>query len=893
MRMIQIIQLNISICNHKWEKSMLRIKNFRVEDLESRCVTDEAHPHFSWYVESDIQGTEIEYYELSVGKWKLRTSEQIQVAYQGDSLQPFTEYEAIITAHSKNGEMAQASLTFETGRMKEDWRGSWITDTKYRFTEKKVSPKPMTFRKVIKLPAKSEIETFEDCAGNGIISAKIYATALGIYDLYLDGQKLGDAYFSPGFTSYKNHLQYQTYDITKQIRDGINQQIIELTAVVSGGWAVGRFTYKSLNRIFAKKQAFLAELHIRYEDGTEKIVATDESWQVTMNGNFKSAEFYEGETYDATVDLSKTDWHNAGIVKPGIYPKIEADYGAPVMAHEVFKPISITKSATGELIYDLGQNFAGVISVKIKNAVQGQKIVFRHAEVLMDGELFTEPLRTAKQEAIYICNSGEQSYSPRMTYMGFRYVGVTGIAKEDLELTGLALYSDIRQHGIFKCSNELINKLQSNILWGTKSNFVDIPTDCPQRDERLGWTGDIALFSPTAVWNYDASRFLKKWLRDVQTDQVKGGGIPMTIPAVKVYWQMELVFTMADDHWGDACILVPWAVYLNTGDTEILRQMYPTMQKYIKACRFWANLLSIGKHRYVWHLLHHYGDWVAPGVSMWNCMFRGKYTATACLSNSSSVMESIATILGKKQDAQMYRKLHDNTADAYSSILMDENCKLKGKEEFQTGYVLPLYYGMLSGEKRKKAASNLAALVRRNDYHIGTGFPGTPYILFALADNGYEDEAFKMLLCDTCPSWLYEAKCGTTIWERWDALREDGTCNLGNDDGTGGMVSFNHYASGAVGNFLYRRIAGIEALEGGYKSFRIAPKIGGGLTSAEGIVTCAYGEIMSAWKIIEKDNKVFYIDVKVPVGTTCELQLPDGTSQYLVNGRYSFETIIN
>ena len=872
---------------------MFRIKNFRVEDLESGCVTDEAHPRFSWYVESDVQGTEVEYYELSVGKWKLRTSEQIQVAYQGDSLQPFTEYEAIVTAHSKNGEMAQASLTFETGRMNEAWIGSWITDNEYIFTEKKKSPKPMTFRKVIELSDKSPIETFEGNTSKGIISAKIYATALGIYDLYLDGQKLGDAYFSPGFTSYKNHLQYQTYDITKQIRDGINQQIIELIAVVSGGWAVGRFTHKSLNRIFAKKQAFLAELHIRYEDGTEKIVATDESWQVTMNGNFKFAEFYDGEIYDATVDLNKADWHNAGIVKPRIYPKIEANYGAPVRAHEVFKPISVTKSATGELIYDLGQNFAGVISAKIKNAVQGQKIVFRHAEVLMDGKLFTEPLRTAKQEAIYICNSGEQSYSPRMTYMGFRYVGVTGIAEEDIELTGLALYSDIRQHGTFKCSNELINKLQSNILWGTKSNFVDIPTDCPQRDERLGWTGDIALFSPTAVWNYDASRFLKKWLRDVQTDQVKGGGIPMTIPAIKVYWQMELVFTMAVDHWGDACILVPWAVYLNTGDVELLRQMYPTMQKYIKACRFWANLLSFGKHRYVWRLLHHYGDWVAPGISMWNCMLRGKYTATACLSNSSSVMERIATILGKEQDAQMYRELHENTADAYSSILMDENCKLKGKEEFQTGYVLPLYYEMLSGEKRKKTAANLAALVRKNDYHIGTGFPGTPYILFALADNGYEDEAFKMLLCDTCPSWLYMAKCGTTIWERWDALREDGTCNLGDDDGTGGMVSFNHYASGAVGNFLYRRIAGIEALEGGYKSFRIAPKIGGGLTSAEGSVTCAYGEIMSAWKIIEKDNKVFHIDVKVPVGTTCELQLPDGTSQFLVNGRYSFEIIMN
>lgn len=869
---------------------MLIIKHFRVEDLERGCVTDEVHPRFSWYVESDNKETTIDYYELSVGSWKIRTNEQIKVPYKGEPLIPFTEYEAVVSAFSKDGEETNATLTFETGRMNEGWRGSWITDSKYSFTEKKVSPKPMTFRKEIDISkiAKRDLE-----GESKISSARIYATSLGIYDLYLNGKKVGDRYFSPGFTSYKNHLQYQCYDVTKEIKDGISLSKLELGAVVAGGWAVGRFTYKSLNRIFAKKQALLAELRIKYEDGREDIIATDESWEVTMDGNYKSAEFYEGETYDATVDLSKVFWHKAGIANPGINPKIEAEYGAPVRAHEKFEPISINKSSSGELIYDLGQNFAGVIFAKIKKAVEGQKIVFRHAEVLMDGELFTEPLRTAKQEAVYICKEGEQEYSPSLTYMGFRYVGVRGIEPEDIELKGLALYSEIRQHGRFKCSNELINKLQSNILWGTKSNFVDIPTDCPQRDERLGWTGDIALFSPTAVWNFDASRFLEKWLRDVQTDQVRGGGIPMTIPAIKVYWQMELVFTMAVDHWGDACILVPWALYLNTGDTELLRKMYPTMQKYIRACKFWANLFSVGKYKYIWHLFHHYGDWVAPGVNMWECMFRGKYTATACLSHSSKIMEKIAGILGKEDDVDMYHKLHEKTAEAYSSILMDEECKLKGKKEFQTGYVLPLYYDMLSGEKRKKAASNLAALVRKNDYHIGTGFPGTPYILFALADNGYEDEAFKMLMCDTCPSWLYEAKCGTTIWERWDALREDGTCNLGDDDGTGGMVSFNHYASGAVGNFLYRRIAGIEALEGGYKSFRIAPKIGGGLTSAEGSVTCAYGEIVSDWKIIERENKVFHIDVKVPIGTTCELELPDGTKRNLVNGNYSFETMMN
>ncbi|MDF2511386.1 MAG: alpha-L-rhamnosidase, partial [Herbinix sp.] len=511
-------------------------------------------------------------------------------------------------------------------------------------------------------------------------------------------------------------------------------------------------------------------------------------------------------------------------------------------------------------------------------------IVFKHAEILMEGELYTEPLRTAKQEAVYICKDGEQTYSPQMTYMGFRYVGVTGIEQEQLELSAIALYSDIEDNGEFSCSNELINKLQSNIRWGAKSNFVDIPTDCPQRDERMGWTGDIALFAPTAAYNFDTSRFLEKWLKDVKSEQTLGGGIPVTVPLVRVPFQWEIMIPMAVDHWGDACILVPWAEYLVRGDKGILEWMYPTMKRYIKACKFWAGLFSVGKRRRIWQLLHHYGDWCAPNVNLWGWMGRGKWTATACMAYSSSIVANIARLLGKEEDAAYYEELSRETAEAYRDILMDKDCRVK--KEFQTAYVLPLYYNLLSKEDKKKAAANLVRLIRENDYHIATGFPGTPYVLFALADNGYEEDAYKMLLTDTCPSWLYEVKVGgTTIWERWDALREDGTCNTGEDDGTGGMVSFNHYASGAVGDFLYRRVAGIEALEGGYKSFKIAPMLGGGLTWAKGNVKTAYGKISSEWKC---QAGKFVIDLEVPVGTTCQLTMPSGEAKVLGSGMYSF-----
>lgn len=902
---------------------MLEIRKFTVEGMTEGCVTDRKAPRFSWQLESDRNGCRMASAHLKVGGWEKDCEGQISIPYAGSPLQPFTEYETHLSVTDDAGETAEAAVSFETGRLDTPWSGKWISDGQYHFTEKAASPKPMVFRK--KLPAFREVK-----------KARIYATAMGIYDLYLDGEKVGRDFLAPGFTAYQKQLQYQTYDVTDVLADGREH---ELTAVVAGGWAVGRYTYKNRNRVYANRQALLAEVKVDDSLGQETVIGTDQTWEVTMDGPFLEAEFYNGEVYDArkaffaaaddknsessaagrhqagnvsgsaadrareksasdriTTDTAEgsegtsgaqgilTGWHAASLETLRVSPKIEAQYGDPVRAHEVFHPVSVTKAPSGALVYDFGQNFAGVICAKVHGAIAGQKIVFTHAEVLMNGELYREPLRTAKQEAVLICRDGDQTYMPTLTYMGFRYVGVTGISEKDLELTAVALYSDIHETGSFSCSNELLNKLQSNICWGAKSNFVDIPTDCPQRDERLGWTGDIALFSPAAVYNFSMKRFLEKWLRDVKAEQRHGGGIPMIVPFVKVYWQWELVVTMAVDHWGDVCVLMPWAEYQTDGDLDLLREMYPVMQKYVKACKFWAGLFSVGKKRYIWQLLHHYGDWVAPNSDMWTWMKRGKFTATAALSRSSAILAQIADLLEKPEDSAKYRTLHEKTADAYRSVLMDENCRLKNKEEFQTGYVLPLHYDMLNEADRKKTAARLHELVKKEGYHIGTGFPGTPYILFALADNGYEDDAFKMLLCDTCPSWLYEVKVGgTTIWERWDALKEDGTCNTGEGDGTGGMVSFNHYASGAVGDFLYRRIAGIEATSGGYRTFRVKPLIGGGLTSASGSTETAFGKASSSWSV---ENGAVRIKVSVPVGSECELVLPDGTTEKLESGTY-------
>ena len=500
---------------------------------------------------------------------------QIGIAYRGKPLQPFTQYTAQLRATSDAGETATAQLTFETGRMGAPWQGVWITDGAYRFTQKRTSPVPMTFCRQFSL--KKPVRT-----------AKIYATALGIYELQLNGSKVGERYFAPGFTSYEHTLLYQAYDVTPLLKEQN-----ELFAVVAGGWAVSAFVMSRKNRITAPRQAFLAELRIVYEDGSEEIIGTDERWKVTREGALRFAEFYDGEVYDARVRPQDCNWTNAARERVKIAPRMLADDGCPVRAHEKMLPKSVKKMEDGELIYDFGQNFAGVVRFTVRGRA-GQTIVVHHAEVLTkEGRLNRALLRSAKCEVRYICRDGVQTFSPRMTYMGFRYVSVTGAAQEEIELEAVALYSDVQTIGSFACSDALLNRLQENIVWSGKSNFMDIPTDCPQRDERMGWTGDIAVFAQTACYNFGLDAFLQKWLRDMRAEQTRGGGFPNTIPS-QGYAFPETMPKKAVAFWGDACILVPWAMYLAYGDRDIFKENYAAMKKYVKACRFWAGLFSLG-----------------------------------------------------------------------------------------------------------------------------------------------------------------------------------------------------------------------------------------------------------------------------------------------------------
>ncbi|MCR5102294.1 MAG: glycoside hydrolase family 78 protein [Butyrivibrio sp.] len=858
---------------------MLRVERLTVEGLTKNIVTDEKHPHFSYKLFSDKEDVVIDVCEITVKNlmgeiyWEKKTNEQIEITYEGKALESSSSYIVSIDVKDNKGESASASTEFSTGLMADTWPARFITDGTYSFTEKKVSPRPLVFRKTIKPAGK-------------IKRAYIYATALGIYELYIGSEKIGNRYFAPGFTSYKNNLQYQTYDVTDKFME---KDECTLDFTVAGGWAVGSFVFSRINRFAADRQALSALICLEYENGEADMIATDESWMVSQQGLVQMADLYDGETFDNTVSLENIKWNNASFEDLRVAPDIYAECGAPVTEHEEFTPIdSWYLEDKKETIYDFGQNFAGIVKFKVKGAKAKQTVVIKHAEILNpDKSLNTSFLRTAKATVTYICSEGDQSFSPSFTYMGFRYISVSGINKENIEIKAVALYSDITERGSFECSNEMLNKLQKNISWGAKSNFVDIPTDCPQRDERMGWTGDIAVFSPTACFNFELVRFLKKWLKDVRSEQLSTGGIPNTVP-VNGYGFPVTMPKMAIDWWGDAAVLVPWALYMAEGDIQILKDNYEMMKKYVNACKRWAALLSFGKHRYIWHTpaTLHFGDWVAPDVPMMQqWQKRSKWTATASLCNTSKVLSQIAAILGKTEDAEKYNRLSANVADAYESVFTDGNGKLK--EEFQTAYVLPLQFGMFRDENKKRAVKNLSRLIEKNDYCIGTGFPGTPYILFALADNGRVEDAYKMLLNTKCPSWLYEVKAGaTTIWERWDGLDENGQCPIG-DDGTDTMISYNHYASGAVGDFLYRRVAGIEPIKAGYKEFKVKPVPGGNITSAKAVIDTPYGIASSSWNI---EDSVFNLEIKVPVGCRCIVELPDLSTRSFGSGSYKLTT---
>lgn len=685
-----------------------------------------------------------------------------------------------------------------------------------------------------------------------IRSAKIYITAHGLYEGMLNGRRIGQDFFTPGFTSYDNRLQYQTYDVGHLLKKGQNLVLITL----AGGWYGGTFGSRMGNNNYGKDISLLCRLKIRYRDGSSKNFVSDDSW-MGGHGPILSSGIYQGETVDTR--LSFDNWSKVKVMD-FTNNNLISTYVEPVKRQEKFLPRRIFKTPSGEQIVDFGQNIAGWVRITIKGR-RGDTITLRHAEMLdKAGNFYTGNLREAKATDIYVLNGINQVLEPHFTYHGFRYAQIKGFTPTRKNCMAIAVHTNLKRSGSFRCSDTLINRLQQNINWSLNSNFFDIPTDCPQRSERLGWTGDAQVFCHTACYNRYTKNFYLKWLADLAADQGSNGGLPNIIP--DVYRHTNKAQKSGVAGWGDASTIVPWTLYEFYGDRQILRDCYKQMKG-------WVNYIQSVSKGNLW-LAKGYGDWYVPGDST-----SIPYINQCFYAHSLQLLVNTAQALDETKDSEAYGLLLQKVKGAFlkTYILKD---RVKATDT-QTAYVLALQFDMLPDSLKRKAATRLAALIRQNQDHLATGFLGTPYLLSVLSRNGYLDIAYKLLNQRSCPSWLYPVRMGaTTIWEKWDAVRPDSNLQA---------VSFNHYAYGAVGDWLYSTVAGINEGTPGFEKIIIQPHPGGGLRWAKATYRCKYGWIMSGWKI--KGGQIRY-HIIIPPNTTAIIELPGRAVKKVSAGNYLF-----
>lgn len=746
------------------------------------------------------------------------------------------------------------------------WKASWIeldADTN------RYSPSPH-FRKEFSL-------------AKPVKSARLYVTSHGYYEVQLNGKKVGDQILTPGWTSYLKRLQYQAYDVTKMLNQGANA----VGAVLGDGWYRGTLAWGDNWSVYGKRLGLLLQLKIIYSDGTAENILSDGSWKGRIDGAILMNDIYNGETYDASKKL--TGWSLPGYddkkwspVRTGSYSldNIIASEGEPVRKIQEITPVRIFRTPKGSLLADMGQNMVGWIRLNVKGP-KGSVVTLRHAEVLDKyGEFYTENYRSAKTQLTYILSGeGDEIYEPRFTFMGFRYVEINGFPGElkPENLTGIVIHSDMAPSGKYESSNPMINQLQHNIIWGQKGNFVDVPTDCPQRDERLGWTGDAQAFCRTAAFNFNVSSFFTKWLKDVAADQRKGGEIPVVIPDVLDKQGSETVTPSAG--WGDVAVIAPWTMYTVYGDRKLLETQYPSMKAWVEYIRKKAGDEMIWKNGSI------YGDWLFYHPPVNNHPEPDGFTehdfiATAYYAYSTSLLAKAAKTLGKSDDEMYYTDLFEKIKKVFNHEYVTPAGRIGTNS--QTSYILPLMFGLLPPDIEPKAADFLVADIKSRKNHISTGFLGTIYLCHVLTAAGYTDVAYDLLLQETYPSWLYPVKMGaTTIWERWDGQKTDSTFQ------DAGMNSFNHYAYGAIGDWMYRVSAGLETLTPGYRHLLIQPHPTDKLDYSRASFESPYGTASSGWE--RKDGKI-QISVTVPVNARATILLPAKTIDLVVESGAPLQT---
>ena len=696
-----------------------------------------------------------------------------------------------------------------------------------------------------------------------VVQARLYVTALGVYEAYLNGEHIGDHVLAPGWTSYDHRLRYQTFDVTHLLRPGLNV----VGAMLSDGWYRGRLGFDGGQRnLYGDQLALLAQLEITYADGSGERVVTDAHWRAAT-GPIVASDLYDGEVYDARLErpgwaaagYDDRDWSGTRVLERDLATLIAPD-GPPVRPIELVAPVAIGTSPSGRTIIDFGQNLVGRVRLTVHGR-GGETVTLRHAEVLEQGELCTRPLRHAAATDRYtLRGEGVEIWEPRFTFHGFRYVevdGWPGNLHADA-VRAVVCHSDLERTGWFACSDPLINRLHENAVWSMRGNFLDIPTDCPQRDERLGWTGDIQVFAPTACFVYDVAGFLRSWLQDLAAEQDPSGSVPHVVPRVTTG-----PFPPAAG-WGDAAVIVPWVLYQRFGDAGILATQWNSMRAWVDHIAEGAGTCRLWNHGF------QFGDWVdpsAPPEHPGESRTDPYLVATAYFARSADLLGQAAGVLDQPQDQARYQTLAAEVRAAFAEEYVTPSGRLAS--DSATAYALAIEFALLPGaEQRRRAGEQLVALVRESGHRISTGFLGTPLICDALCSVGAQATAYRLLSQRECPSWLYPVTMGaTTIWERWDSLQPDGSVNPGE------MTSFNHYALGAIADWLHRDVAGLAPAAPGYRRLMIRPYPGGGLSQAQAAHRTPYGMASVHWQI---EAGRFDIAVSVPPNTTACVVLPGG-----------------
>ena len=831
----------------------MRLYDFRTEYRENPIGLTEKAPRFSWKIESDEKDTVQTSYEIKVtdenGKlvWdsgKKISDQSVLISYEGEALADETFYTVEVTVADNHGNVESKEGSFETGIFDQtEFKAQMITSD---FSEEETACP--VFGKTFALSKK-------------VKKARLYATAHGVYEVTLNGKTVGDYRMAPGWTSYHNRLQYQIYDVTEQLAAEN-----EIAIAVGNGWYKGILGFYCLSNQYGTRAGAFAELHVEYEDGSKDVIATDETWSV-KTGEIRYSEIYMGETID--TDAPEITEGNV-VVKDFDKAVLTAQENEPVRITEKIVGKELIVTPKGEKLVDFGQIVTGVVEVHVKGE-KGQKIVIRHAEVLdKDGNFYPETLRQAKSIDTFICNGEEQIFRPHFTFHGFRYICVEGMEEFTADqFVACVTHSDMEKTGDFTCSNQKVNQLQSNITWSQRDNFLDIPTDCPQRDERLGWTGDAQVFSWTAAFNRNTALFYTKWMRDVAAESSLEKGVPHVVP--------DILESYSSSAWSDVAVIVPWVVYQIYGDKGILEENWKCMHEWVDYIK--NNCEENG----LWQSGFQYGDWLAldKEESADRTGATDKYMiANAYYLYVTELVKKTAEVLGKDEEAKKYAELYETTLDAFRREYYTETGRIVS--ETQTGAIISLYFNLAREKDRKRILNTLLTNIGNHKNHLATGFVGTPYICHTLSENGAHEMAATLFMKEDYPSWLYAVNMGaTTIWERWNSIKPDGTFD------ESGMNSLNHYAYGSVGDWMYRKVAGLSQLEPGYKRFQVKPMFVKGIEEWGTEFESVYGKIVANTSC--KAGKI-HVHVEVPANTTAVIVLPEKEEVHEVgSGVYDYE----